>query len=63
MPGVTRAAAYLVDRASRGQIENYVIQALRNAGCKLHNKRLAYDTSDQRRAHATVKVIILEVNI
>eukprot|EP01043_Picozoa_sp_COSAG02_P046673 COSAG02_NODE_4389_length_5419_cov_3.867293_3_plen_185_part_00 len=37
-------------RAARGQIENYVIQALRGAGYNLHNKSLAYDTNDRRRA-------------
>jgi hypothetical protein len=37
-------------RAARGQIENHVIEALRGANYNLHNKSLAYDTNDRRRA-------------
>ena len=37
-------------RVGRGQIENYVIQSLRNVGYNLLNKSLAYDTNDRRRA-------------
>eukprot|EP01050_Picozoa_sp_SAG11_P007250 SAG11_NODE_597_length_8296_cov_12.606123_2_plen_179_part_00 len=37
-------------RSCRGQIENYVIETLRSAGYNLHNKSLAYDTNDRRRA-------------